>query len=272
MPVEERRHSRIACPNEAYPTALDQNPDQSLSMASIESTLRRNSPSVVIGGHYSLSSRMQELSCQGEAEEASFAPGARLVTNALSQKADSYLILWINDIAIPLEQRADLKSDYRLPSNYRTTLKQIDFPEHRLVVMFESTMRNKASVLLRKLYNQQPTLFERVDSRATGLIRCVEDVACSSDRLLNSTSYTVAGPNGERLVVKDGPNPKCSLILATLFQQLAVRFNCRLQINIFNEIYTPRILLGTHVFRHLLRGSVPMINVFCDGNEVVSSE
>jgi hypothetical protein len=135
--------------------------------------------------------------------------------------------------------------------------------------MFESTMRNKASTLLRKIYKRRPQLFERVSASSEGLVRCVQSTVCEMETSTTNTAYVVSGPDAEKLVVKEGPNPKCNLILATLFNELRQLFAPKLQINVFNNVYRYRLQLGIHVSRKVLENTTPFLNVFCDGDDVL---
>jgi hypothetical protein len=227
--------------------------------------LHLSQPSAVVAGHYCLAKGMEELSSLGECEISSFSFGADLIAEALHRGINTNLVLWVNDIGIESEERQSIKSNYVLPDNYRSIVKDYGLPMEHVVVLFESTMRNKASVLLRKLYKKQPELFERVNSRSKDLLRCVEDAICSTEAQADTMAYTVNGPRGERLVVKDGPNPKCNLILATFFQELSNHYGAKIIVNVFNELYVHRLALGIHVSTKILHNPSSYINVFCDG-------
>lgn len=232
---------------------------------------RRADSSVVVAGHYCVAEDMQDLSHEGVEEASSFQLGARTVAAMLRNGRRSHLILWVNDIGIPPDQRSAIKATYRLPSNYQSILDGERVPQQNLMVCFESTMRNKASTLLRKLYKKTPDKFSKIASTSADLVRCVGDSKCDVARQ-GQMAYTIVGPTGERLVVKDGPNPKCNLILASLFNDLSKKYQPRVQINIFNELYSYRIGLGIHVFRALLENQMPIVNVFCDGNRYITQE
>lgn len=225
--------------------------------------------SVVVAGHYCLADHMQELSAECDAEARSFVVGARLVAEALRQDGKSHMVLWVNDIGIEAEQRAFIKNHYELPENYQTILERVGLPKKHLSVMFESTMRNKASTLLRKIYKRRPQLFERVSASSEDLVRCVQNTVCDMEASSAETAYVVSGPDAEKLVVKEGPNPKCNLILATFFNELRQLFAPQLQINVFNNIYRYRLQLGIHVSRQVLENTTPFHNVFCDGGDVL---
>ncbi len=228
-------------------------------------SLQLDQPSVVVAGHYCLAKGMEELSSLGECEISSFSFGAELVAGALHRGINTNLVLWVNDIGIEAEERQSIKSNYSLPDNYLSIVEHYGLPMEHLVVLFESTMRNKASVLLRKLYQKKPELFERVNARNKDLLRCVEDTICSTEVRADTVAYTVNGPRDERLVVKDGPNPKCNLILATLFQELTHKYGAKIIVNVFNELYVHRLELGIHVSTTILNNPSSYINVFCDG-------
>jgi len=223
---------------------------------------------VVVAGHYCLAEHMQELSHESEAEMLSFAVGAELVREGLRAGHDSHLVLWVNDIGITELQRTQLRENYALPSNYAEILDARQFDASRLTVMFESAMRNKASTMLRKLYKREPDLFSRAEATREDLVRCVGGTTCGMDQMATTMAYVVEGPEGEQLVVKEGPSPKCNLILATFFTELRRRFAPTLLLNVFNEVYTYRVGLGVHVSQSVLGNPTPILNVFCDGTKV----
>lgn len=225
----------------------------------------------VLAGHYCLSENMVELSHEEESEQASFAYGASLVGAAREYGLSSALILWINDIGVNPEKRMALKENYQIPQNYLRILDKWGIDPASVDVIFESTMRNKASVLLRKLYARSPHLFRKVSSASEGLVRCVSSISCGIEPEAKD-AYVITGPNMEDLVVKEGPNPKCNLILATLFDSIRKDRNPDRVINIFNHIYTYRIYLGIHVARNLIDCNLKMHSLFCEGSEITAHE
>ena len=222
-------------------------------------------PFVVVAGHYSLADYMKDVSNEGQAEITSFALGVELVNRAIKQGKTSHLVLFVNDIGINGNDRKKIKETYHLPENYQAIMKEADLDKKYLMVVFESSMRNKASTVLRKIYKRQPELFEKVDTRETGLVRCVNNTGCEVDTSTIHQAYVVKGPEGEKLVVKEGPNPKCNLILATFFNRLSNAFSPKLIVNVFNEIYSYRLTLGLHVSQKILGNKTAFKNVFCDG-------
>lgn len=228
-----------------------------------------NHPSVVVAGHYCLAEHMQELSAESDAEVMSFEFGTRFVAEANKKHKKSHLVLWINDIGISADAREAIKADYALPESYQKVLNGVALDSKHLTIMFESSMRNKASTLLRKLYKRQPHLFEKVSAKSNDLVRCIQSAVCEKESSLAKTAYVIPGPDAERLVVKEGPNPKCNLILATFFNELRQRFSPRMQINVFNQVYRYRLQLGIHVSRSILENTTPFHNVFCDGDDIL---
>lgn len=228
-----------------------------------------NLSTVIIAGHYCLSSSMTELSHEGDTEEACFALGAKLVASAHLKRLPSSLVLWINDIGICPEERGRIKQKYKIPINYLRILQSVDVAPESVKIIFESTIRNKASLLLRKVHGSHPHLFRKVSSTAPGLVRCVATSTCQIESEAKN-AYVISGPNGEDLVVKEGPNPKCNLILATLFYDLYKANKPDKIINIFNDIYSYRVSLGIHVARTILDCPTPIFNLFCDGPCITS--
>jgi hypothetical protein len=230
--------------------------------------VRAAQSSVVVAGHFSLAENMQELSHEGDAEVQSFAAGVHLVQQARYCGCDSRVVVWINDIGVPNEVRQQLKQAARLPDNYREIVAQARLAERDVVVIFESTMRNRASVLARKLFKWEPDLFEKVNADSADLVRCVSNHSCDIAEQGNQSAYVVEGPDGERLVVKEGPNPKCNMILATLFLYLKDQYAPKLILNVFNDIYAYRLSLGVHVSQAIIGNPTPTANVFCDGERI----
>lgn len=225
----------------------------------------------VLAGHYCLSENMSELSHQEESEQASFAYGASIVGTAREHGLPSSLVLWVNDIGVNPDNRRELKENYRIPENYLHILDKWGIGTESVDVMFESTMRNKASVLLRKLFARSPHLFRKVSNTSKGLVRCVSNSFCGIEPEVKD-AYVITGPNMEDLVVKEGPNPKCNLILATLFDTIKKDKKPDRIINIFNHIYAYRISLGIHVATQLVDCRIEMNNLFCEGYQIAAHE
>jgi hypothetical protein len=234
----------------------------------IQVSLGPSARTAVLAGHYCLSPELASLSSDQETEEACFACGAEIVRKALDEGGYSKLVLWINDIGIDTEERARIKQDYQLPDNYQRILVEAGLVRDDLQVLFESASRNKASTALRQLAARKPHLFRKVPSTQQGLVRCIDNAFCSVDTG-ERDAYVITGPAGNDLVVKEGPNPKCNLILATLYNRICTDHRPDTVINIFNSIYVNRIALGIHVARSLYDNAVPMINLFCYDTEII---
>ncbi len=217
----------------------------------------------VIAGHYCVAPELEDLSHEGDAEVMSFRKGAEIHRDLVARGVASQLCLWVNDIGIGPDERAAMKASYQPPANYLEIAATHGLAAGDVTVLFESTARNKASTWLRKIAKDRPELFRQNASSDTHLVRCVDGVMCGigDDKM----AYVLDGPDGESLVVKDGPNPKCNLILATLFQMLQRKSNCQGIVNVFNDIYVNRIRLGLHVYRKVYDpGSVTVFeNYFC---------
>ena len=228
--------------------------------------------SVVIAGHFCLAEHMQELAYDGEPEMHSFTTGAAMVRRSIDSGQASQLVLWVNDIGITPEQRESYRDTGVIPDDYLQIMQSENLGEERLTVILESTMRNKASTLLRKLFKRDPQLFDKVDSQDPGLVRCVSRGVCDpfSVEPTKDSAYVVDGPQGERLVVKEGPNPKCNLILATFFQELQKRFDPQHIFALFNDVYAYRLSLGTHVAQAVLGNPVPISVLLSDGEQIYS--
>lgn len=231
-------------------------------------------PTTIVAGHYCMNPELSELSHTGESEVASFRFGARLHARVRAAQCSSNLVLWVNDIGSAQAERDAMKRGRELPAGYRDILNEVGIAVSDVEVLFETTIRNRASVLTRKLARHCPETFQVVSSDNPGLVRCVEPHMCSEAETSPRRAYTLTGPYGERLVVKDGPNPKCSLILAVLFRRLERAHPGHRVVNMFNAVYRARIALGIHVGRVLFNSRQQYTNLFFDGPQklVVDSE
>lgn len=237
-------------------------------VAGLSGVLSPEERPAIVAGHYCVAPLLAELSNRGRAEAYTFAFGLQLLKQWEQRGVEPELVLWINDIGVAPDKRRELKATYHLPENYQRLASKEDVDTSRVRVFFESTMRNRASVLLRKLHKRSPQLFERVPSGAGDLVRCVDESDCQLLPQQGMTSYVVLGPHGERLVVKDGPNPKCNLILATFFQVLHQRLASALVVNVFNELYESRLELGEHVCKAVLGSEQRFVTLLCDGQDL----
>ena len=227
----------------------------------------------IVAGHYCESEALEGLSAAQETEQQSFELGVRLRRALTAHGAAKRVpvVLWVNDIGIDPDCRARLKENYALPANYAKIWDAAFDDRSGLEVWFESTMRNTASTLLRRIVRQRPHLFTVMRADDPTLVRCVDDEACSTHRS-SSNVYVIPGPQGERLVVKDGPNPKCNLILATLFKTIEQRLGAELSVTLFNSLYRHRVRLGVHVAREVMGVTMPINSAFCDGSPAIMTE
>ena len=218
----------------------------------------------VVAGHYCVAPELEDLSSRGDAETLSFQKGLEVHAALRDGGRQSVVCLWVNDIGISSGQRAQMKASYQIPDNYVQLAHQAGVAASDIQVLFESAARNKASTLLRKLSKNMPELFRRHHSSESGLMRCVEGVSCEIGQ--DQRAYVIDGPEGENLVVKEGPNPKCNLVLATLFLGLREQHGCDGIVNVFNSIYVNRIRLGVYVFERLFSRVSPVVfdHYFCD--------
>lgn len=223
----------------------------------------------IVAGHYCLNPDLKDLSSEAIPEESSFHFGIKLYKRLKESGLRAWIVVWVNDIGIDPNLRQQAKDMSDLPGNYMGILEQEgiikeDF-QSVCTVMFESTMRNRASVQLRKIYKRNPSMFKIYDGSESGLIRCIDNNTCSLDARSGQIAYAVISPDGKDLVVKDGPNPKCNLILASLFDRLASNQGHAVHIvNMFNEIYIHRINLGVHVHNMLFANQLTFTNIFSD--------
>jgi hypothetical protein len=120
-------------------------------------------------------------------------------------------------------------------------------------IVFESRIRNRASRRIRNMKKREPEAFELVDAGDPALTRCIDAAYCEIEPAAKE-AVTIPGPRQDRLVVKEGPNPKCNTILATLFEEAVERHRADAIVNCFNGIYINRLNLGQFVYSGLFRG------------------
>lgn len=216
----------------------------------------------ILAGHYCIAPELADLSNDEATQAFSFTLGVLLYKALRLANMPARLILWINDIGISQQQREYLKSQFELPANYAAILQQESLLPNEVEVIFESASRNKASTLLRKKIKQTPERFQQYTSDNPALIRCIDMDSCRID--VGKTVYAITGPEGAPLVMKEGSNPKCNLILATLFFRIAQHHPELLFVNIFNDIYIERIRLGMFVAKEVYQLPNTFINLFCD--------
>lgn len=221
----------------------------------------------VLGGHYCVAPDLEDLSADADTEQNTFAFASKLVAAIRKQGKPAELVLWVNDIGIDPGERSQLKAQYRLPEPYAAILERLELPAELPQVLFESTVRNKASVLLRSLYKKNPERLRVLDSDTPELLRCIDRCEISPEV---RRAYVMPGPEGENLVVKEGPNPKCNLILGTLFQMIEKRMAPQAIVTVFNAIYINRLRLGMHVAGQLLQCATPVHSLLMDGDELVN--
>ncbi len=231
--------------------------------------LNENHMVSIVAGHYCVAEELVDLSNEGESEVNTFRFGASLYSRLRNAGKKSKLILFVNDIGINKNDRKSILDDYTIPLNYIDILNDYDISYDAVDVIFESTVRNRASKEIRKLKKKDTDVFEIVPSTDKRLVRCIDPAAFCDIPSEEKEAITIKGPDGEYLVVKEGSNPKCNTILATLFSNLEKIYESDVIINCFNVIYVNRIKLGEHVSNNLFLNSATKINLFFDENGVV---
>jgi len=225
--------------------------------------------SLVVSGHYDAALDGSKASYPGVVETLSFETGADLVRRAHRLSKNCRLALWVNDMAISQAERDDFKQNYTLPYPYAEILRRHQLKDHDICVLYESALRNLAETGLRAIYKKMPYLFDRIEATDTALLRSVGAAASRpTEPGAEQTAYVIRGPYRESLVLKDGPHPQYNLILATLLHELNKRFSPGMIITIFNETDVYRLSLGMHVARTLFGLATPMMNVYCDHEEL----
>lgn len=218
----------------------------------------------IIAGHYCLSDELQELSHEGEAEINSFVFGVELFSKLRHASSNINLFLFVNDIGITKDKRKVLVDDYVIPENYLSVLDDYGVSPDDIQIVFESKVRNRASKEIRKMKKIDAGKFEMMPSTDRRLVRCVDAAAICEMPSETKEAITIRGPDNEFLVVKEGSNPKCNTILATLFKSLSDDYNSTHLFNCFNVIYVNRINLGVHVSKSLFGNEMGIVNLFFD--------
>lgn len=224
----------------------------------------------IVAGHYCIASDLSDLSNEGESEIFSFELGVSVYNELKEMNISCNLILWINDIGIDKIQRKHLKENYCIPDNYLAVLQNKNVSKSEVNVVFESTSRNQASVLFRKVYKRTPDKFKIYSSNDQSLIRCIDTDVCVIEE--NKKAYTIDDVDGSPIVMKEGSNPKCNLILGTLFRSIINKHKSDVILNIFNDIYIDRIRLGVYVGAQVYDLKAKFINFFCDEDSIFREE
>ncbi len=225
----------------------------------------------IVAGHYCVSPELVDLDHQNQSEYMSFKQGACLLSDMRANKKDGLLVLWINDIGVDSDMRKIMKDNYAIPDNYLVILNDYQLDITDVEIVFESSMRNKASTLLRRFAKKKEGLLTVVSPLDQNLVRCVNNDLCEISLENKGNIYAIDGPEQELLVVKEGPNPKCNLILATFLTEIVNKHSPDAIVNIFNVIYSSRIRFGVHVAKKLFDNKTMMHNFFCDDNDVTKA-
>jgi hypothetical protein len=224
----------------------------------------KNKRVALLAGHYCISNNLSDLSNFSESEFLSFKSGIFFYKMLIDNGVRSNLYLWINDIGINPDKRAKIKENFIIPDNYKEILDDFGFLISDVTIIFESSTRNKAIKTLTKSLKNNPDIFKIYDSNDKSLVRCVDNQTCQAFE--SKKSYTVMGPDDMPLVMRDGDNPKCNLILAVLFKSISDSFKNDIFINFFNDIYINRIYLGVYVFDKIFYKDKVFLNYYCDEN------
>ncbi len=223
---------------------------------------------MIVSGHYQAAPSWREAPNLGHVETLSFETGADLVHRARHLSKNCRLALWVNDTAVSQADRDAFQQHYTLPDRYAEIVRRYRLKDNDICVLFESSLRNQASAELRAIYKKMPHLFALTEATDSRLIRCVGATPYPAQQTADQTAYVIMGPNKEPIVLKNGPHPKHNLILATLLNELNKRFSPGLIVTIFNESDEYRLNLGMHVAKTLFGLTTPMMNVYCDHEDL----
>jgi hypothetical protein len=225
----------------------------------------------IVAGHYCVSPELIDLDHQNQSEYMSFKQGACLLSDMRANEKDGILVLWINDIGVDSDARKIIKDNYVIPNNYLEILDEYQLKITDVEIVFESSMRNKASTLLRRFAKKKEGILTIVSPLDQNIVRCINNDLCEVPSESKGNIYAIDGPEQELLVVKEGPNPKCNLILATFLDEIVNKHSPDAIVNIFNVIYSSRIRFGVHVAKKLFDNKTIMHNFFCDDNYVTKA-
>ncbi len=224
----------------------------------------------IVAGHYCLSKELAELNSNQAAEETSLKFGIKVYQALSAIGYQCSFILFINDIGIDIKERNKIKKKLILPKNYLDILLVYSFDVSNIDIWLESSLRNKASKLIRKAKKNNKNIVVK-KSQEPGLTRCIENTQCDSI-INNKEVVTIAGKKRGYLVIKEGSNPKCNAILATLYKDIQESKGSDFNINVFNSIYINRIALGKYVYEKLFNGSMKQMDFFTDEQKVSQRE
>ncbi|HCA08957.1 hypothetical protein [Chryseobacterium sp.] len=216
----------------------------------------------IIAGHYCIADGLEDLSNEGESEVHSFELGLESFKYLKSKGNKVSFNLWINDIGVDISFRKEFKELYKIPENYLMILDQYDVKSSALDIYFESSVRNRAMLEFRKRYKVSPEKYTLFNSNEQSLVRCINNDQCEISE--SKTAYTIMGPDGNPIVMREGASVKCNLILATLLHLVYNKHQSEDIIHISNDIYVDRVRLGEYVASEVYNLKSYCHSFFCD--------
>lgn len=181
-----------------------------------------------------------------------------------NKKVD-YCIL-IDDIGLDKDERKKIKETFLLPEPYMKILKHFKIDENKIKILFESKARNGAShILSRKMYllpgNEKITKEIVNFDKACEYERCVPMSSHAKQEKQNKEIYSIIDPrSGIPLILKEGPNPKCNLIIAYSYYKETKEYDSI--ISFYNAQWEQRLTYGAMVARELFGIEIPIIDFY----------
>jgi len=172
----------------------------------------------------------------------------------------------VDDIGIDPKKRKEIKENFRLPKAYLDKMVENKVSEKDIDILFESSIRNKASHILSRQKHILPgrdKLTKEVVcfDQACEYERCVPQSSHAKQKKSDRDTFSIIDPySGIPLILKEGPNPKCNLILACSYFQGAKSYDSI--ISFCNALWEQRMYYGAMVARILFGIQKPIIDFF----------
>ncbi|MDP2691335.1 MAG: hypothetical protein Q8O95_02950 [bacterium] len=179
------------------------------------------------------------------------------------QKKVDFRVL-VDDIGIDSEKRVQIKNNFRLPKAYLEVLEKFHLSEDDIDIIFESSVRNYASrILSRQKVPGKIKLRKELVSfdEACEYERCVPQSDHALGQKEDREVYSVIDPHsGIPLILKEGANPKCNLIVACSYYKGTEIYDSI--ISFYNAIWEQRMNYGAMVARILFEIEKPIIDYY----------
>jgi len=200
----------------------------------------------------------------GPIEIKSFEDGLSFGEELKKEKKNVKYRLLVDDIGITPEKRIKIKESFRLPKAYIDKLDEHNLKETEVDVIFESSMRNKASRILSDMKipgKEKITKAMVAVDQACEFERCVPQSDHSKKNKEDREIYSIIDPySGIPLILKEGSNPKCNLIIACSYYKDVEKYNSI--ISFYNAYWEQRMQYGAMVAKLLFNIEKPIIDFY----------